>query len=125
MILLDTSFLISALVAGGPADKLLREWLASSQSVRTCTMVWAEFLCGPVSVTQIEFAAALLTTHEPLLTEDAAGGASLFNQTGRRRGSLADCLIAATCLRLKAQLATANRDDFQRFEPMGLSLSSP
>ena len=60
----------------------------------------------------------------PLLPADAARAAALFNATGRRRGSLADCLIAATCLQLGASLATDNVDHFRRFEPMGLRLAS-
>jgi predicted nucleic acid-binding protein len=85
-------------------------------------MVWAEFLCGPVNDEEMQVAAALTKEPEPILVEDAVRGAKLFNATGRRRGSLADCLIAATCLRLGARLATDNLDDFVRFQPMGLHL---
>jgi predicted nucleic acid-binding protein len=70
-------------------------------------------------------ARALLPNPEPLLPADADRAADLYNATGRRRGSLADCLIAATCLRLGASLATANVGDFRGFEPMGLRLVQP
>ena len=59
-----------------------------------------------------------------LEAEHAARGAELYNATGRRRGSLADCLIAATCLRLNAAIATDNVADFRLFEPMGLRVLS-
>jgi len=54
---------------------------------------------------------------------DSEKGAELFNATGRRSRSLADCLIAAVALRLRARVATANADDFQLLVPHGLVLA--
>jgi predicted nucleic acid-binding protein len=122
MIQLDTNFLIRALVANSPQDHRLREWISAREPLGISAMVWAEFLCGPMPANQLDVAMALFPQPEPLLGEDARRGAELYNATGRRRGSLADCLIAATCLRLRARLATENVDDFRRFETMGLQV---
>jgi predicted nucleic acid-binding protein len=122
VILLDTNFLIAALTPGSRQDIQFQIWLNNNEIVRTSIMVWAEFLCGPVTSVQVDIATSLMRDPHPILLQDAARGAELFNATGRRRGSLADCLIAASCLRLGAQLATENRDDFLCFERMGLRL---
>src|SRR5207247_6974919 len=124
MILLDTNFLIGALVPDTAFNRRTRQWLSGGEPVGFSTIAWAEFLCGPLSVDDAAAAAELLPNPEPLLPADAARAAELFNVTGRPRGSLADCLIAATCLRLGARLATENADDFRRFEPMGLRLAA-
>ena len=48
--------------------------------------------------------------------------ANLFNQTGRKRGSRFDCLIAATAILNQAELATINQSDFKVFTAHGLKL---
>lgn len=83
-------------------------------------MGWAEFLCGPVDVHDVELAARVVDEPLALLARDAGMAAKLFNLAGRRRGSLNDCMIAATALRAGASVATANLVDFRRFEPAGL-----
>ena len=120
MIHLDTGFLISALRRGSAEDRRLREWLAQSQAIGISAVGWAEFLCGPVDVHDVELAARVLDEPVALLAPDAGMAAELFDLAGRRRGSLNDCMIAATALRAGASVATTNLTDFRRFEPAGL-----
>ena len=49
--------------------------------------------------------------------------ARLFNGSGRRRGTMIDCMIAATALAEEAAVATSNPGDFSRFEAFGLALA--
>ena len=125
MIHLDTNFLILALVPGSSQDLRLRNWMRDAEPIQISTVAWTEFLCGPIGADQKQFAAALFRSPEPLLPSDAFRAAELFNQSGRRRGSLIDCMIAAVCINRAAELATENRDDFRRFEPMGLRMTAP
>ena len=124
MIHLDTNFLIASLAPGATENQRVSEWLSAGEHVALSVIAWAEFLCGPATPQQTALALAAFPDPAALLPEDAARAAELFNATGRRRGSLADCLIAATCLRLGAAIATNNLDDFRRFEPMGLRVLS-
>lgn len=123
MILLDTSFLIRALVRRSTEDARLRVWLRDGEPIGIAALAWAEFLCGPVSANAV--AAALDLVQEPIRfgASEATRTAALFNATGRRRGSLLDCMIAATSIENSAALATANRADFERFVALGLSLA--
>ncbi len=102
---------------------MLRAWLNQGDPLAMSTIAWAQFLCGPVEATHIDLAATLIPERIAFEDRDASLAATLFNDTGRRRGSLADCMIAATALRGEAQLATLNRSDFNVFETAGLLLA--
>ena len=97
--------------------------LRANEPLVMSAMAWAEFLCGPLDAGDEALARALLRTIEPLTAEDAEQGAKLFNVTGRRSRTLADCLIAATAIRCGAPVATANVEDFHPFVAHGLVLA--
>ncbi len=100
---LDTSFLIRALVPGSEESEMLRGWLISRRGIAMSTLAWGEIF-------------------DPLV--DGAGAAArLFNQSGRRRGTFHDCIIAATAGGADAVLATMDRADFRRFMAHGLELA--
>jgi len=54
---------------------------------------------------------------------DAETAADLFNRTGCRTKSFADCCIAATAIRVSAPLATSNQADFLPLASHGLVLA--
>jgi predicted nucleic acid-binding protein len=122
MIHLDTSFLIRALARHSLEDLKLREWLLGGISLGISSICWAEFLCGPVEPRHVELAARIVQDRVPFVAEDAELSARLYNLSGRRRGSLIDCMIAATALRVGASLATGNPADFRRLEAAGLRI---
>ena len=122
MIHLDTSFLIHALRTGSAQEKKLVAWLADAQDIGVSAFAWAEFLCGPVSPAAAAHALQFLGQPVPIDRASAERAAELFNLGGRRRGSLADCLIAAAAIESGASLATENRNDFARFTAAGLVL---
>jgi predicted nucleic acid-binding protein len=119
---LDTSFLINALVPGTREDHRLRRWIRQGLVVSMSSIGWAEFLCGPVSEEDRQRARKVVGAPLPLVEMEAAKAAELFNAGGRKRGTLPDCLIAATALLARAVLATSNGGDYRRFERAGLKL---
>ena len=119
---LDTSFLIRALVSGSPQDRLLRKWLRDGESLAISSVSLTELFCGPIEIAQVKLVRRVVTEVVPYLEDDAALAAELFNDSGRRRGSLVDCMIAATALRDGAAVATVNPADFRRFEAAGLQV---
>lgn len=124
MIHLDTNFLILGLVPSTPQAIQLRQWLAAMEPVGLSAIVWTEFLCGPVTTEQVANAVDLFPNPEPFLSQDSHVAADWFNRTGRRRGSLTDCMVAAVAFRAGARLATENTADFNPFVAFGLELAS-
>lgn len=88
-----------------------------------CSIAWTEFLCGPLDDAGREMAAQIVTERIGYEEQDAVYAAEFFNVSGRRRGSLIDCMIAAVATRRRAPLATLNPADFRRFEVSGLRLA--
>jgi len=122
MIHLDTNFLIEALVPGSAAEAKVLGWLAGGESLGISTIAWSEFLCGPMSPQDETLARLILAAPEAFIATDASKAAELFNRTGRRARSLADCQIAAVALRCGVPVATGNTVDFAPFAVHGLSL---
>jgi predicted nucleic acid-binding protein len=120
---LDTDFLIRSLRHDSTVDGTMRSWLEEDTALAMSTVAWTEFLCGPVTDSMLDLAARLVPECIPFDDRDATLAARLFNASGRRRGSLADCVIAATAIRHDAALATLNTTDFRPLEPAGLRLA--
>ena len=123
MIHFDTSFLIRALVKGTPAEKRLLEWRGRGEVFGMSAVAWSEFLCGPLPRDLKQVATRMIALPEPFLASDAEIAADLFNLTGRRSRSLADCQIAAVAMRVNAAISTSNESDFKPFVQFGLTLA--
>ena len=123
MIHFDTNFLIQTTVSGSPAHEQFREWASAQEVFGVSSVAWAEFLCGPLDATAEAIARQIFSITEPFVDGDAVLSASLFNLTGRRSRTLADCMIAAVAIRCGAKLATINSVDFQPLVRHGLILA--
>lgn len=123
MIHLDTSFLIRALVRGTPEDRSLRRWIGNGEQLAISAVAWAEFQCGPLTSPELATVGAMIGNHAAFTKDAAETAARLFDETGRRRGSLIDCMIAAAALADDAPVATANRADFERLQSFGVTIA--
>ena len=123
MIHLDTSFVIRAITRGAMEDRALRSWIKDGTPLVMSTVAWAELLCGPIDGSHLGLVGQIVGQLAPFDAEDASLAAQLFNRTGRRRGSLADCMIAAAAINARASLASSNHADFTRFTAEGLHLA--
>lgn len=124
MIHLDTNYLIGLLVLGSRPAMDVDQWLAGGESLAASSIAWSEFLNGPVTPLEVSRVEAVLQSRiVPFGKPEAACAADLFNQTGRRRGSRFDCLIAATAILSQSSLATVNHSDFKPFVAHGLGLA--
>ena len=123
MILLDTYFLVELVTAGSMGGARALAWLESGQQLATSAIAWSEFCNGPLSSEQKEAVYSVIDQRALEFTwREAEEAARLFNLSGRRRGSHADCMIAASAILSGASIATINQRDFERFVPYGLTL---
>ena len=123
MIHLDTSFLIPAVRLNTPEGRRLDVWVSEGEAIVISSVAWAEFLCGPLSQSDLNAALQTVDRYLEFTTEHAAIAARLFNATGRRRRMMVDCMIAAVAIAENAPLATVNTGDFGRFTEHGLLLA--
>ena len=124
MVHLDTSCLVDIHSPKSRVRFWLRQKLRLGERVSCSVLAWAEYLCGPLSREERELSWQLIEGSPAKLDGFVAElGAQFFNATGRRRGSLADCLIAATAVSHNAVFITLNERDFLPFESLGLKLT--
>lgn len=125
MIALDANYLIATIDPTDHRHAEIVSLLAAGETFCIPAIAWSEFQCGGrdgLTTAEDAHARTILSRIEPLSSAIAEHGARLFNATGRRQRSLADCLVAATTIETGLTLATANHDDFQPFIPHGLAL---
>ena len=96
---LDTNLLIDLVTAGSPHIAVVRRWLADGEKLGVSAIAWSEFCNGPLSKEQKDAIFAVVEQRVSDFTWRQAEEASrLFHRTGRRRGSHADCMIAASAM---------------------------
>ena len=123
MILLDTNYLIRALVAGTTEADEVSAWLARGEELCTSSIAWYEFLCGPVDGEGIELVRSVVSDRVlPFTADQAAESARLYSAVGRSRRLRVDAMITAAAIVANAHLATDNREDFGHFTAHGLRL---
>src|SRR5688500_9840808 len=107
MIHLDTNYLIGLAVRGSIPAQNVDQWLAGGETLGASALAWTEFLNGPVNANEIALAEDVIAGNIVAFEKSTATlAAQLFNQTGRRRGSRFDCLIAAAAVVANAEFAT-------------------
>lgn len=122
-ILLDTNALIALSDPSNILFETLEQLLRSGATALSCSVAWHEYVRGPLLDGDRNRALRVIESRIlPFARENAELAAKLFNNTGRRRGSTADCMIAAVAIGNDSVLLTRNISDFQRFEEHGLSL---
>ena len=123
MIHLDTNILVDLVTAHSPQVAMVRQWLLEGEQLAASAIAWSEFCNGPHTREQKDAVRAILRGGIVPFTEEQAEQASkLFHYSGRRRGSHADCMIAAAAMCHRQPVATRNISDFERFVPYGLRL---
>lgn len=120
---LDTNILIDLVTSHSAQVEMVRGWLNNNIPLAASAVTWSEFCNGPHSKEQKEAIHAILRGGIYPFSEDQAEFASrLFHKTGRKRGSHADCMIAAAAFCSRKSIATRNIKDFERFVPYGIKI---
>jgi predicted nucleic acid-binding protein len=120
---LDTNLLIDLVTSGSPHIAMIRRWLEEGQQLGASAVAWSEFCNGPLSRDQKDAVFGILERRVSDFTWQQAEMASrLFHHTGRKRGSHADCMIAASAMAHGVPVATRNIKDFEKFVAYGVRL---
>lgn len=119
---LDTNYLALLKLADSVEARRTAAWIVQRAELGTSTIAWTEFLCGPLNLGEDRDVRGIVGAPVPFEEQDARLAAELFNRSGRRRHSLADCQIAATAIRSQAWLATGDVAGFAPFSAAGLRL---
>lgn len=120
---LDTNALIALVDPLGSTVVQVRKRAQEGILPEASAVAWHEFVRGPLlSDELLRIERVVGSRIRPMTRATAELAARLFNATGRRRASTADCLIAASAIEHKAELMTANLAGFILFEPFGLQL---
>lgn len=122
---LDTNSLAELVIPVSAVGDAIDQWVSDGNELATSAVAWSEFCNGPLTSEAREAAVISISGRVlPLDRAMAEKAAQLFNATGRRRGSHADCMIAACAIISEAPLSTLNLKDLERFIPFGLRLYS-
>jgi predicted nucleic acid-binding protein len=122
-IILDTNAMIALSDSKHVLFHIVEGAVKSGAQASTCSIAWHEYVRGPLLDKDRARALRIIENRiHSFGRKDAELAAKLFNQTGRRRGSTADCLIAAVAIRIQAECLTWNLEDFRLFVPHGLRL---
>ena len=122
MIHFDTNALISLPIWAREDHPAIR-CVLDGEPAAVCSVVWYEFLIGPINTDEIDLARAFIQDRiVDVDQKDAALAATLFNTAGRKRKLKTDALIAAAAIRADARFVTVNKIDFDPFVGQGLRL---
>ena len=125
MILLDTDYLIRALVPDSVEAEMVVDWFQAGVDLCTSSVAWYEFLCGPVDYEGVLTVQSLLRDRIlPFTADQASESSRLFNATGRKRHLRGAAMIAAAAIIANAELATGDTDHFTSFKKFGLRLAN-
>jgi predicted nucleic acid-binding protein len=123
---LDANAMVALADSAGEVWTLAMEQIQAGALPETSAVAWHEFVRRTLPGEERLRIERLLDGRVVAVTRSTAElAAMLFNATGRRRASTADCFIAAAAIEMGAALVTANVADFQRFEEHGLQLLTP
>jgi predicted nucleic acid-binding protein len=122
---LDTNILIDLVTSHSAQVAMVHGWLKSNIPLAASAVTWSEFCNGPHTKEQKDAIHAILRGGiHPFSEEQAEFASRLFHKTGRKRGSHADCMIAAAAFCSRQPIATRNISDFDRFTPYGVKVIS-
>ncbi len=120
---LDTNALIALADPSGSVVRMVRTQVEGGILPTASAVAWHEFVRGPLLPDELLRVERVVGSRVQSVSRATAElAARLFNATGRRRTSTANCFIAATAIEQDAQLLTADDDDFKAFVPLGLKL---